>query len=98
MDIETKVLITNGSISAEDVMFLVKDGWYWVKEMDANLVHPYALPNDKMSMFVRYTGKNPSKDINVDVNVEVEGSIASIIEEAWSEKAEARKRLILKGM
>lgn len=77
MDIETKVLITNGSISAEDVMFFVKEGWYWVKEMDASLVHPYALQSDKMSVFVRYNGVKPNKDITVNVDY----SGASIIDE-----------------
>ena len=68
MNIETKVLITNGSISAEDVMFFVNEGWYWVKEMDANLVHPHALPEDKMSVFVRYKEAKPNNDIAINVD------------------------------
>lgn len=68
MNIETKVLITNGSISAEDVMFFVNEGWYWVKEMDASLVHPHALPEDKMSVFVRYKEAKPNNDIAISVD------------------------------
>lgn len=65
MSIETKVLITNGNISAEDVMFFVNEGWYWVKEMDASLVHPHALPEDKVSVFIRY---KEAKEITVETS------------------------------
>jgi hypothetical protein len=51
-------VITNGYVDAETIAKRAEKGWTFVATLPANLMHPYALPTDKITFFVRYEKQN----------------------------------------
>jgi hypothetical protein len=52
--IEFDVVITNGYVDSDTICKRIETGWNFVVTVPANLVHPYAMPTDKATIFSRY--------------------------------------------
>jgi len=55
MMLEFEYIITNGYVDIETIHHFTEKGCKFVVTLPANMVHPHALPTDKISLFSKYT-------------------------------------------